>query len=363
MSVRGKLSTSLRDIHESLGDAGTVELVREMIKDKKIRPEDFSLQEIWHAFERNKDNSVRSYSEAVSSDLFPIITCELISSKIIDAYTAVKTIGDTLTTTVPSKMDVETVAGFTASQGVDEVLEGSAYNDSMIGEKYVTIPHKKFGRIISITEEMIFFDKTGQILARAAGIGQKAAYYREKLIVEGVQDVNSNVFRPSGVATAFYRATASGVRKVNSRAATPFGEDGLEQAMKLFHNMTDEEGDYIEPGLGQLYGLFPFDMWVRVNQMIQSTLVPEGVENAVNVWKGLFIPLTSPFITAQSTSTWYLGDFKNDFWWSEIYPLQTFSSKPGHEDEFNKDIKSKHKVRFYGQIGAITDKSCLKLTA
>jgi len=358
--IRDKLKMALRDMHESLGDTGTVVAIKEMLESGDLMPEHFSLREIWEAFERDSNGMVRSLSEAVSSDMFPKITGEMINSALIKAYATVNTIGEKLTTTTPSKMEVETYGGFDAAEGPEFVAQGAPYNDSNMGEKYVTIPHRKYGRIISVTEEMIYFDKTGQVVARAKKIGQKAAQYKEKLIVEGVQDVNTNVFRPSGAAAAFYRTAASGDRKINSLIANPFGEVGLREMNKLFHNMTDENDDYILVDPANVYGLFPYELWVEAVQMQKSSLVPEGTENAVNIWKGVFTPLTSPYITAQSTSTWYYGDFASDFVWSEIWPLQTFTAKPGHEDEFNKDIKMKAKVRLYGQIGAIDDKHCLK---
>ena len=363
MAFRDKMGVALKEMHESLGDAGTIATITEMLDKGELKPRDFSLQELWHTFERDSSGMVKPYSEAVSSDMFPKITGELINSVLIKAYDAVAGIGDQLVTTVGSKMEIETYAGFDAVEMPEEVQQGKAYNDSSIGEKYAQIPHIKYGRIISVTEEMIYFDKTGQILMRAARIGAKAAQYRERLIVEGIQDVNSNVFRPSGAATAFYRTSASGDRKINSKATNPFGEAGLIEVFKLMHQMTDENGDYVMVDPTNVKAIFPFDLWVQANQMIKSTLVPEGNENAVNIYKGVFTPYTSPYVTAQSTSTWYIGDFSQDFVWSEVWPLQVFTAKPGHEDEFNRDIKSKHKVRFFGQIGAIDDKHSYRCTA
>lgn len=361
--IRNKLGTALRDMHEGLGDKGTRETIREMLANGDLQPEDFSLQEMWNAFERDKDGMVRDISEAVSSDMFPIITGEIINAKVISAYDAVSGVGDQLVTVAPSKMEIETYAGFGASEGPLEVLQGAEYEDSDITEKYAQVPHTKWGRLISVTEEMIYFDKTNQIIMRANRIGQKAAQKRERLIVEGVQDIDSNVYRPSGTPTAFYRTSASGDLRINSRASTPFGEDGILQATKLFHNMTDEESDFIMLDYANLIALLPWDLYVQAVQMVNSALVPEGNENAVNPWKKFFNPVYSPYVTAQSATTWYLGDFKEDFVWSEIWPLQVFTMKPGNEMEFRRDIKSIHKCRFYGQVGAIDHRHCLKLTA
>ncbi|MBW8001754.1 MAG: hypothetical protein FVQ80_06990 [Planctomycetes bacterium] len=362
--IRNRLGVALRDMHESSGNAGTVEAIEGMLEKGELNPNDFSLKECWEAFERDPQTGlVRDISEAVSTDMFPKITGVLISATLIKAYNSVKTIGKLLTHTVKSNMEIETYAGFNAVEMPEEVQQGAPYNDSGIGEKFVTVPHQKYGRIISITEEMIYFDKTNQIIARAKGIGKKAAQYKERLIVNGVQDINTNVYRPSGVAAAFYRTTAVGDREQNSRATTPFGEVGLREAFKLMHIQQDENDDYITIDPANVYAIFPFDLWVEAVQMQKSTLVPEGTENAVNIWKGAFTPITSPYVTVQSATTWFLGDFAEDFIWSEVWPLQTFSSKPGHEDEFNKDIKAKHKVRFYGQVAALDDKHAYKFTA
>ena len=96
----------------------------------------------------------------------------------IEGYDSVEKIGDMLTETIPSNNQVETIAGLTAAEGPGEVGEGQEYNDSTFAEKYVTATNTKYGRIISITEETLYFDKTGQIMSRAMDIGQKAAQYR-----------------------------------------------------------------------------------------------------------------------------------------------------------------------------------------
>jgi len=353
---KDKTKVALRDLIEQVGTQ-TPKVIATSLREGKVRPEDFSIREIWEACEPG-----RSVTEAVSSDMFPQITGELINAKVIAGYNSIDAVGDMLCTTVPSRMEVDTIAGFNAVEMPEEVQQGRPYNESDMGEKYVTNRNKKFGRLISVTEEAIYFDKTGQILAMANRIGIKAKQHREKLIVEGVQDINSTVFNVSGTAVAFYRTAASGIRRINSRSATPFGEAGLEQALKLVHNMTDENGDYVGIPQGNLVGLFPFDVYRAALQMVRSPNVPESGENAVNIYKALFTPITSPYVTAQSTSTWYLGDFKMAFWWMEVWPLQVFSAAPGHEQDFERDIKSRHKVRYFGNITGVDDKYGFKFT-
>lgn len=358
MAFNTKTGQALRDVVESHGEDGALRIVESALGTGKLRPEDFSIREIWEAC-----NPGVSVYEANASGAFPKITGALINSKIISAYDNVPTIGGQLTQTVKSNVQDETIAGFTEVEGPEEVGEGMEYNDSTISEKYVTAHNEKFGRMLSVTEEMIYFDKTGQVLMRANRLGQQAAIYKEKLIVEGVQDVNTTVYRPSGVPTAFYSATNRNLQTTNA-----FGESGLEAIMKLAQTQKNDSlgvnayDDFIFIDPQSAIVLVPVDLYLEAWQMANSALTPESAENAQNFWKGRFIPLTSPFISVRNTTTWYWGDFKQDFWWLEVWPLQVMTQGPGHEDEFKKDIKARFKCRFYGTIAGISTEHSYKST-
>jgi len=363
MAFRDKTKTALVTLLESHGEDQVVDILHEGIEKKTFRPEDFSLREIWEACQTAAKMST-DISEAVTSSAFPKITGELINSRLISAYESAATIGDNLCTTVPSNKQIETIAGFTDAEGPEEVGESQDYKDSTVSEKYVTADNVKFGRMISITEEMIYFDKTGQILEKARRIGMKAAQKREKTILQGIQDINSNVYKPSGVATAFFSATFG-----NLIASNPFGESGLEAVRKAAQLMKDDsegaEGDmdYILIDLNNMVVLVPSDLEVEAWQMANSTLTPESGDNANNFFRQRFMPMTSPFITSRSTTTWYAGNPKEDFWWTEVWPLQVLTQPTPHDDAFKKDIKARHKVRYYGGISAVDYRHWFKCTA
>jgi hypothetical protein len=54
---------------------------------------------------------------------------------------------------------------------------------------------------------------------------------------------------------------------------------------------------------------------------------------------------------------------KEDFIWTEVWPLQVQTQAAGHDDAFKKDVKSRHKVRFYGTIAAVDYRHWIKNTA
>ncbi len=346
---REKQGLAFKDLIESVGPQGAIDVIKDLLESKKMVPMDFSFKEIY---------------EAVSSDIFPAITSELIAKEVLDAYEIVPTIGDKLATTRIGNFEDETFVGFGASEGPELVLEGRAYNDSNLSEKKTQIKAQKFGRIISITMEMIRFDQTNQILMRAQGIGEKLALHKEKTIVEKVIDAGNDSYRLNGAApTSVYRSTASGIHKVNLATSAPFGEAGLEAILRLQHNMTDENGDFIAINPGSMKLLIPQELHVEAAQMMHSTLVPEGNDNAVNTFKNFAEILSSPFITAQSATSWYLGDFMKSFVWHEIFPLTTLVHFEPSEANFSKDIIAQYKAWYFGACGAVDHKTVYKATA
>ena len=366
MSFRNKTGTALRNVLESQKVGGAVVVIRNLLEQKKIAPEDFSIKEIWEQCCMHEFGHLVDVNEAVASSAFPKITGELINSKLIMAYDAVPTIGDKLVTVNKSNVQLEVIAGITAAETPLEVGEGEEYSDSTIAEKFVTAQNIKYGRMISITEEMIYFDKTGQVLNRAQGIGEAAAQYKEKLIVEGIQDINSTVYRPSGVPTAFYSSTRS--TGANLITSNPFGESGIEGVMKAAQDMKNdsignEDNDYVFIDYNNATVLVPIQLYTPAWQMAYTVQVPEGNENALNMFKGKFVPMTSPYITQKSATTWYWGNFAKDFWWNEVWPLQVLTQQVGHEDSFKADIKARFKVRMYGSISAVDTKHSFKSTA
>ena len=66
--------------------------------------------------------------------------------------------------------------------------------------------------------------------------------------------------------------------------------------------------------------------------------------------------------TSDST-TWFYGDFKKQFRYKEIWPLQTFQLPVNNLLKFQRDIKFSYKVREWGWIFAKDQKYVVKNTA
>jgi len=339
-----------------LGQEQAVAHLMDSVATGKVAPEEYRLPDLY---------------ESLDSTAFPKATAALIHKKVMDGYQMINTIGDQLVTVVPSSLKQETIVGFNAAEGPKQVLEGMPYEDSSISEKYVTITNRKFGRLISVTEEAIMFDQTGQLLQRAYKIGQKAAYYREKEIVECVIDANTTSYYPSGSATALY---ASGNGNLISSGGGVMNVAALEAVKLLINAQTDSNGDYVLINDGAMILLVPPDLEVDAWEMLKATTVTgvsgatsaDGVPGSLNYFggpnffAGKYRILSSPFC---STSTaWYLGDFKEDFWWTEVYPIQ-IQQKNSDEDKFHRDVVAHYKVRYFGRCGAVDYIHCYKSLA
>ncbi len=223
--------TPIKTLIESHGAAGFYHKIVDLLNEKKLTPDDFSYRELADACGvlsqlRSLQESSQSLDHAlaspgalnhllqesnpgVSSHLFQVVTGELIGRKVIEGYADDSGfIGDKLVTVIPSSLRNTRIAGFRALAGPTEVAEGHSYEESTFEEKFVTSQESKQGRILSINEELIAFDQTGEINRRAMALGYYLRQERERTIVRAVTDADSAagkyVYRPSGSGQALY---------------------------------------------------------------------------------------------------------------------------------------------------------------
>lgn len=361
MAFNEKGRGNLRNLVESQGSQAVAKILEDAINKDEIKPSEFSIKELFEAF------VTRDVQEAVGTGDFVKITGALINKAVIDGYEGAVGIGDQLVTTIPGKLKKETITGFTALLYPQQVPEGKDYESSGFEEKYVTVQSLKYGRIVGITEEMIQGDQTHSVIIRAKTLGERCKDMKEKLIVQGVIDVNSTVWRPSDSPLALYAnaSTTTAHDADNLAASNPFGASGLSAIEKLAHAMTDDshEKNYIGVSLIGKPLLVPVDLMEEAWELSATPTHPETAERASNYWKGKFVPMTSPWITANSSSTWYWGDFRRDFVWVDIFPLQTLVEKPGAPSAFDSDVPFRFKVRLFGGIGAIDFRHVFRATA
>lgn len=349
---------------------------------RQLQPEDVSIRELWEAFigpvgstldgagaklfgtERGISAHIaESEGSALMTAAFHDITGVLLASKMIEGYNLPGYIGDMLLDRMPSKLQIERYAGFSALEQPLEVPEGKPYKESGFMGKYATSEALKKGRLLNLTEEAIFFDRTGQLLKKAMDLGEKARLEREIVQINCVTDrfaaAGQFIFNPMGVGEALYRiagtATSPTINQIAANALVDWTD--VDNVMQIFAAMNDEQGDPIV--VMPKIVLVPSALYAVAKRVMTATEVRTGPTTGVElaIWNRPFSyqVLTSPLLDRISATDWYLGDFKKQFVWQEVWPLQILRTTLPEEKHL-RDIVFSVKVRYFGGAAAIDDK-------
>ena len=376
---------------ESLGAEGFYHKICALLNEKQITVDDFSYYELAEAcgvlphLRQLKElgppagdvaGALRESNPGVGSNLFQVVTGELIGRKVIEGYEDDRGfIGDQLVTVMPSRVRNQKIAGFKALAGPTEVAEGHPYEESTFEEKYVTTIEAKQGRILSVNEELIAFDQTGEINRRAMGLGYYLRQERERTIVRAVTDADQAagkyVYRPSGSGQQLYKSDGSNRNWIGAgnttsasfNAAVPL-VDWTDIDSALRYRATEVKDDRVDGTsrpivmpVRQL--LVPEALRGTARGIVHATEVEmtagSGETRMANPVHGMVEVLSSPFVdeqAGQAVNDWYIGDFRRQFVWTEIWPVQTFLQRADSESAFDRDVVLRVKVRYYGGISA-----------
>lgn len=384
-----------QDVHsliESLGAEGFYQKICTLLNEQKLSVDDLSYYELAEACgvlpQLRQMRGMATSSQHVSAllsesnpgvgaNLFQVVTGELIGRKVIEGYEDdAGFIGDKLVSVMPSRLRSQKIAGFKALAGPTEVAEGHPYEESTFEEKYVTTEETKQGRILSINEELISFDQTGEINRRAMALGFYLRQERERTIVRAVTDADyaggSYVYRPNGSGQQLYKTNGSNRNWVGSGNTTSTNYatavplvDWTDIDEILSYRATEVKDDRIDGTkrpivmpVKQL--LVPENLRGTARSVINSTeitVTSDAQETRfANPIHNLAEVLSSPFIDeqgGQALNDWYIGDFQRQFIWTEIWPVQTFLQRADGETAFDRDVVLRVKVRYYGGISAV----------
>ncbi|GIX05585.1 MAG: hypothetical protein KatS3mg114_1454 [Planctomycetaceae bacterium] len=391
---------SLQQLIESLGPDGFYHRLCTLLNEKQLRVDDVRYGELAEAcgvlpqLRRLKDwippqtpitAWLHESHSGVHTALFQVVTAELIGRKVLEGYEDDSGfIGDRLVSVLPSQGRNLKLAGFRALSGPSEVPEGHPYEEATFGEKFITTQESKQGRILSINEELIAFDQTGEINRRAMALGYYLRQERERTIIRAVSDADAGqghfVYRPAGQGRPLYPTDGSHRNWIGPGNTTSpdFAQpipltDGNSldrvrsyRAVEVLDDRIDGPPRPIVTPLRQL--LVPERLLSRARSIVHATEIGWQEQGRsvrlANPWRGELEVLSSPFLDEQGGSAlhdWYLGDFKRQFVWTEIWPVQTFLQRSDSEAAFERDVVLRVKVRYYGGISAVDTRYVTKV--
>ena len=395
---------NLASLIESHGPEGFYRQVCSLLNDGQLTVDDFSYRQLAEAcgvlsqmdtlrdslHTASHDGSpeapphalLRESAPGVGTSLFRVVTGELIGRKVIEGYEDESGfIGDQLVTVLPSRLRGQKLAGFRALAGPTEVAEGQPYEESDFAEKYVTTAEAKQGRILSINEELIQFDQTGEINRRAMGLGHQLRLERERTIVRAVVDgewaTGTAVYRPAGQAAELYADDGQHRNLIGPGNTTSpdFAEtlpladaEAIDRALhyratQVRDDRTDGQPRPIVAPARQL--LVPEAQRSRATAIVQASEVVRTTDTMqtrlANPLRGRLDVLASPFLdelaeeagSPVAAADWFLGDFRRQFLWTEIWPVQTFLQRADSAAAFDRDVVLRVKARYFGGVSAV----------
>lgn len=272
-----------------------------------------------------------SGQRAIMASAFPLLVGGLMIAEVNAGYAAVPTIGQELVTERDDNKKVSVIAGITnMDKDTDRVLEGDVFPEISAGEKKAEIRSKRNGRSLSITAEAIEENAVADIVDRCNALAEIASDWVEEQTLERVTDkTGSNtssaaepyVYRPDGVGTALYSATAN-----TPGAQAPSGtrvainalvdSEDLDNARAVLAAMLNSRLKRVSIPMSEVILLVPDALLGVATKILGSEFEP-GEINTLNNWgpRGQWRPrlLSSPKMDDISTTAWYLGNFRKQF--------------------------------------------------
>ncbi len=352
----------------------TVTQISSLIKKKKINTSNVSFNELFEVLV-NHDNkislrmdSAERIAEAMASSSFPVITKQLLHPTVISAYELAYGDMGQLVTEVPVARDEEKLAGFTDPQGLERVGQLMPYEESVLDESYVLLKSFKFGRIISLSREMILFDQTGQIVERARRIGEMAGYHKAEFIIKKACSLTTTTITGEAAnKSLFYNGTSRtmyandhsswDIQTNDNLITTALSTAGLKAAMILRRKVKNRVGQFVNVSL-PIDLLIPPDLEETAWMLVNSEHQFDTAENAKNPYKNKFNIIISSFLT--DVEDWYIGNFARQTYWGTVWPIETSEQTSNSEKAFENDIVSRFKVSYFGGCNTVDYKFVVK---
>jgi hypothetical protein len=360
----------------------------EALRSGKMRPHDFSLQQLFDEF---VGESVRKTFNprfnghgsaplsplledvsAVSTTHFSNITGQIVYSTVLEAWNNPMLIGGDLCTTIPTVFDGEKIAGIGGiGDQAESIGEGQNYPFAGLSEEWIETPSTiKRGMIVPVTKEAIFFDRTGLVLSRAGEVGMYIALNKEKRILDMALGLTTSYRRNGGAAQATYGDTHTQGDFDNLAASNALADyTDIENALLLFDAMTDPNtGEPIIVDANTI--VVPTALSMTLDRILNATQV--GNTASANTPVGAnplrgnqFQKKSNAYVKARtsSASTWFVGDFKGAFVYMENWPITVTQAPPNSHDEFHRDIVSQFKVSERGAAAVREPRRVVKNTA
>lgn len=314
----------------------------------------------------------------VDSSAFLGITGQILITRVLAAFNAEKFVASRLVETVSTKFNGEKWPGIglPADPGKDVTLvkENQPYPSIGFNEEYVITPATdKYGLIIPVTKEAVYFDRTGLMLQRADYVGDILGLGKEKrLLGVMIGATNNYVEKRKGDTAAqslntFYSVADSSPRWINHLDNNPLNDyTAIRNAESLLSRITDPNtGEPIELDSELVFA--PKAKAIDIERILTSSMLYEGTSSTQAAPLGRFTVSDNPIkvlnlkreysrqltkqlvaqlgmTTATAEGVWFYGDPRKAFAYMENWPITVVQAPPQSEAEFTQDVVYRFKA-------------------
>ncbi|HEY2883104.1 MAG TPA: hypothetical protein VGJ15_11735 [Pirellulales bacterium] len=370
------------------GAQKTVEHLSESLREKHLRPEDFSLRDLAEALvpdghqwvrlldpRANSGTSVLESGDGVDVTAFLNITGQVIYSKIMAAYTQDAFVMSKLVDSVPTRLDGEKIPGVSRiSDLIDAVQPGMPYPHLGFGEDYIETPSTtKRGFIVPVTKEAIFFDRTHLVLSRAAEVGEILGLNKEKRLLDLLVGV-TNTYKWRGTSYNTYQASTPWINVKTANEMVDW--TNVDAAEQLFADILDPNtGEPVLVGSNTVLVMPAYrhaahrvfnaaEIHYTAASSPTNTVAANPLGNYTVVESRLAYRrvLASGVAAVDAKKWWFIGDFSKAFAYMENWPITVAQSPAGSEADFNSDIVVRFKASERGAAAVINPRYVVKNT-
>ncbi|MCE9604573.1 MAG: hypothetical protein K8U03_06665 [Planctomycetia bacterium] len=374
----------LKRRYELDGAQKTVEHLSEALREKKLRPEDFSLRDLaeglvpdGHEWVRLLDPrasggvNILESGQGVDVTAFLNIAGQVVYSKIMEAYTQEAFVVSKLVDTIPTRLDGEKIPGVTVpADGADAIRPGMPYPNVGFGEDYIETPSTtKHGLIVPVTREAIFFDRTNLVLSRAAEVGEILGLNKEKRLIDILIGATNN-YKWRGTNYSTYLTSGSWVNVKSANELVDWRN--VDAAENLFADILDPHTG--EPVLVTADTVLVMPAYRHAAHRVfnaaeidySTEATTTRVANPLSKYRVADSRLAYRRIIAAGTAAedakkwWFLGDFKKAFAYMENWPITVTQSAPNSDAEFNNDIVVRFKASERGAAAVLNPRCVVK---
>lgn len=367
------LSTGIKLGHVSPREISVQKVFEATVTDSHNKLCGRELVNSWRRLRPDDRNRLSVYESGVSTAAFSNIMGQILFRTTMEEFEKPELIGMSMVETISSEFAHERIPGMTMlGDYAAAVKEGHDYPIVGLDEDWIITPEtEKYGFIVPITREAIFYDRTGLLLRRAAQVGEYLAINREKRALDAICGITNTYQRKNRGYINTY-GDSSGRGFDNLSASTPLVDyTSLKTLDDMFDNMVDpQDGEPIVLSRRQL--LHPTALRSTVKRIQNAVEVRELTNSGDretlvngNQLQYDFEAKTNQYVKERtsSNSTWFYGDFPGAFAYVENWAPDTVQAPSNSHDEFHRDIAVQYKISERGVMAVKEPRKVIKATA